>query len=345
MKYRFIRLFGCLLLVLVLWGCSRSGLTKEETSMEAELSDAENTGTETDSFETIEEPQIIEESEKINQDPFQKPEGVRFSCFNYGRVYFPMEEETWWTLEQYFADSDPAAPEYFETKFRGQSIMGDYGHSTEHYPGTSAILDYYRNSQEDYGFLVERGTDGHVAGYREDYPGPCSEELSEEEAQALAVEFVSDIFDPEEYEIRTEPNIGPLDTGLQEDLGKEYLLCYEVFFEKPIEDLSIDRYIKVSVAGDGMVYGYDEKNELAFQTYLEKYGEETLLQEADILMRKEVLDYAKEVFKEAGIKTGIIRTSLTIGGEGELVLMIWKEQRDDSAYKEFDFIMFVRIQN
>ena len=87
------------------------------------------------------------------------------------------------------------------------------------------------------------------------------------------------------------------------------------------------------------------RNELAFQTYLEKYGEETLLQEADILMRKEVLDYAKEVFKEAGIKTGIIRTSLTIGGEGELVLMIWKEQREDSAYKEFDFIMFVRIQN
>ena len=204
------------------------------------------------------------------------------------------------------------------------------------------ITDSYFDADNEVWFEVERETD-HLAGYALRYPGPCSEELTPEEAEALATEFVSGIFDPAEYQIRTEPIYGRRDTDIKDDT--EYLLKYYVYFEKPTENLPVYRYIMVSVAGDGVVFGYEEKNELAFQTYLEKNGEENLISEAKILMRDEVLDYAKNVFKEAGIRVGTIKTALTVGENEELVLMIWKEQREDSVFTKYDLILFVRIED
>ncbi|MBO4887070.1 MAG: hypothetical protein J5589_01995 [Firmicutes bacterium] len=345
MKYRVGWLLCCLFMILPLYGCTSDTVAQDTNNketrsevIEEEILTEDSAEIETDSSETIEELEII------NKDPFHKPEGVSFSCFCTDRVSISsVEEDDWWTWEQYLLDQDPEALDYCETVFRGQTITGEYFHFTSHYPGISSIIDSYSDTENEIWFDIERGTDSHLVGYELRYPGPCSEELTSEEAEALAKEFVRDIFDPAVYQIRTEPIYGRRDTDIEDDT--EYLLKYNVYFEKPIEDFPVDRYIRVSVAGDGTVYRYEERNEFAFQTYLENYGEEELINEAEILMRTEVLDYAKNVFKEAGIRVGTIKTALTIGENGELVFMIWKEQREDSVFSDHDLVLFVRIQD
>ena len=82
MKYRVSWLFCCLFFILPLYGCSPATVTQDtnSTQTQSQVIEEEIQAEDSAEIETY-SSELIEESEEINKDPFQKPEGVSFSCF------------------------------------------------------------------------------------------------------------------------------------------------------------------------------------------------------------------------------------------------------------------------
>ena len=285
-------------------------------SAENNQSDAETSIEESSSEQVVpesedSESQMPQQAEEIEDEPSftitvaGSPNPTKFA------------DDSFWTHEALSSYEDPSVPATISLEYEGSMYSCEYEWSHirlyDNY-----IEDIYNDPEARTIFRINRNTQ-EIISFESTHDQIFSENVDESSARDIAIEFVSQKYDPSLYQVELVRDL------VDELRGGEYD-SYIFSFYGMIDDIYLSSTLSVEVGIDGNVYGYQDHMNREIEEYIATYGEAKILDDID---RLSAVDINKQI-EENIIAPSYIYSSyevypakFTLDGNNNPVLFYW----------------------